>query len=609
MRGGQPSGAQARCNWARRGVYRFAVAGTGETGKGAGDGGGVGEQPRKAPKTGASERIGAERITAYHEYTRTKGVNWPLYVIARMILVPAFLIWFRLERLGREHARVEGGLIVASNHRSFLDPFVLGTMLPWKRPMHYVAKVELFETAWQGWILSRLGAYPVRRGEADAETLETSRRILERGGALCIFPEGTRIRRGSLAVPHRGVGRLALESGAAVLPVAVVGSERVRSGWKIRPRKVRLRAGRPMTFPRTENPSPSLAATVTSRLWPNIELQWEWLGGLPPMRKAAVIGAGSWGTAVAVLLARGGVEVQLGCRTAEQAERVARERESSYLPGIGLADSIAVKRAADIEVAGLDLVCLAVPSAALPAAVGALSDRVGSRTAVLLLSKGLVPPLGTLPSEYVDERIRARAIAALGGPAHAGEAASGTAALALATRDEDLRAQLGDVFVRAGLICERSADVIGVEMAGAAKNAASLAAAAAAPHGLNAAGIAAAEIWRECLAYATMRGGSPETFAGLAGVGDLTATILAPGSRNRRAGELLGSGVPAEQIPERIGQASEGLDSVPLIAAAVERAGVEAGGLSGLAALIEGEMTAVEWVEGLRRAERVRTAA
>ena len=590
-------------------MYRFAVAGTGETGKGAGDGGGVGEQPRKAPKTGASERIGAERITAYHEYTRTKGVNWPLYVVARMILVPAFLIWFRLERLGREHARVEGGLIVASNHRSFLDPFVLGTMLPWKRPMHYVAKVELFETAWQGWLLSRLGAYPVRRGEADAETLETSRRILERGGALCIFPEGTRIRRGSLAVPHRGVGRLALESGAAVLPVAVVGSERVRNGWRIRPRKVRLRAGRPMTFPRTENPSPSLAATVTSRIWPNIELQWEWLGGLPPMRKAAVIGAGSWGTAVAVLLARGGVEVQLGCRTAEQAERVARERESSYLPGIGLADSIAVKRAADIEVAGLDLVCLAVPSAALPAAVGALSDRVGSRTAVLLLSKGLVPPLGTLPSEYVDERIRARAIAALGGPAHAGEAASGTAALALATRDEDLRAQLGDVFVRAGLICERSADVIGVEMAGAAKNAASLAAAAAAPHGLNAAGIAAAEIWRECLAYATIRGGSPETFAGLAGVGDLTATILAPGSRNRRAGELLGSGVPAEQIPERIGQASEGLDSVPLIAAAVERAGVEAGGLSGLAALIGGEMTAVEWVEGLRRAERVRTAA
>jgi 1-acyl-sn-glycerol-3-phosphate acyltransferase len=567
------------------------------------------ERPRRAPKTGASDRIGADRISAYHEYTRTKGVNWVIYFLARLFLQPAFLIWFRLKRLGKEHARVEGGLIVASNHRSFMDPFVLGMMLPWRRPMHYVAKVELFEPAWQGWILSRLGAYPVRRGEADSETLETSRRILERGGALCIFPEGTRIRRGSLAVPHRGVGRLALESGAAVVPVAVHGSEHVRDGWKIRPRRVRLRAGKSLTFPRTEHPSPSLAATVTTRIWPNIELQWEWLGGLPPMRKAAVIGAGSWGTAVAVLLARGGVEVQLGCRSAEQAAAVAANRENSYLPGITLADSITVKRAADIEVAGLDLVCLAVPSASLPAAVGALSDRIGSRTAVLLLSKGLVPPLGTLPGEYVDERIRSRAIAALGGPAHAKEAASGTAALALASRDEDLRAQLGDVFDRAGLICERTADVVGVEMAGAAKNAASLAAAAAAPHGLNAAGIAAAEIWRECVAYATTRGAELETFSGLAGIGDLTATILAPGSRNRRAGELLGSGVPAAQIPERLGQASEGLDSVPLIAAAVEGAGVEAGGLNGLAALIAGEVTAVEWIEGLRRVERARTAA
>ncbi len=590
-------------------MYRFAVSDKGEKTPPVAPNGTGEEKPRRAPKTGASDRIGSDRISAYHEYTRTKGVNWVIYFVARCILQPAFLIWFRLKRLGKEHATVDGGLIVASNHRSFLDPFVLGTMLPWRRPMHYVAKVELFEPAWQGWILNRLGAYPVRRGEADGQTLETSRRILERGGALCIFPEGTRIRRGSLAVPHRGVGRLALESGASVLPVAVHGSEHVRDGWKIRPRPVRMRAGKSLTFPQTENPSPSLAATVTSRIWPNIELQWEWLGGLPPMRKAAVIGAGSWGTAVAVLLARGGVEVQLGCRTAEQAEAIAFKRENSYLPGITLADSITVKRAADIEVAGLDLVCLAVPSASLPAAVGALSDRIGSRTAVLLLSKGLVPPLGTLPGEYVDERIRSRAIAALGGPAHAKEAASGTAALALASRDEDLRAQLGDVFDRAGLICERTADVVGVEMAGAAKNAASLAAAAAAPHGLNAAGIAAAEIWRECVAYATMRGAELETFAGLAGIGDLTATILAPGSRNRRAGEMLGSGVPADQIPARLGQASEGLDSVPLIAAAVEGAGVEAGGLNGLAALIAGEVTAVEWIEGLRRVERARTAA
>ncbi len=568
------------------------------------------ERPRSAPQTGAADRIGDERLRAYHAYTREKGVNAPLYVLLRLILQPLFLIWFRLDRIGKEHARVDRGLIVAANHRSFLDPFVIGAMLPWNRPLHYVAKVELFEPRWQGWILNRLGAYPVRRGQADDETVATSAAILERGGAVCIFPEGTRIRHGSLAAPHRGVGRLALESGAAVLPVAVFGTEHVREGWRIRPRNVRLRAGRAVSFPRTHNPSPSLAATVTGRIWPSVELQWEWLGGLPPMRKAAVIGAGSWGTAVAVLLARGGIEVQLGCRTEEQAVEVAERRENArYLPGIELPESVAVRRAAAIEVAGLDLICLAVPSAALPAVVGALGDRIGTRTAVLLLSKGLVPPLGTLPSEYVTERVRSRALASLGGPAHAREAAAGTAALALASADPDLRAQLGEVFDRAGLIGERSADVVGVEMAGAAKNAASLAAAAAEPHGINAAGIAAAEIWRECVSYATLKGAELETFTGLAGVGDLTATVLAPGSRNRRAGALLGSGVPAAQIPEQLGQASEGLDSVPLIAAAVAASGVEADGLTGLAALIEGELTAVEWVSRLRRAERARSAA
>jgi glycerol-3-phosphate dehydrogenase len=226
-----------------------------------------------------------------------------------------------------------------------------------------------------------------------------------------------------------------------------------------------------------------------------------------------------------------------------------------------------------------------------------------------MLSKGLVAPQGQLPSDYVRERVRARATAALGGPAHAGEAVSGSAALVLGSADVDFRSQLGEVFDRAGLVCERSADVVGVEMAGAAKNAAALAAAAAEPHGRNAAGIAAAEIWRECVDYAISRGADLETFSGLAGVGDLTATVLAPNSRNRRAGELLGRGTPAEQIPAIIGQASEGLDSVPLIAETIAGAGIEADGLAGLAALIEGQIGPQEWIAGLRRVERSRQAA
>jgi glycerol-3-phosphate dehydrogenase len=328
------------------------------------------------------------------------------------------------------------------------------------------------------------------------------------------------------------------------------------------------------------------------------------------MRRAAVIGAGSWGTAVAVLLARGGLEVQLGARTAARAAEMIEAGENQrYLPGVPLPEAIDVRPASKIELAGLDLICLAIPSKSLPQAVGAIADRVGGRSSVLLLTKGLIAPQGQLPAEYVGERVRARAIACLGGPAHAREAVSGSAALVLGSADLDLRAQLGEVFDRAGLVCERSGDVTGVEMAGAAKNAAALAAAAAEPHGLNAAGIAVAEIWRECIEYAIARGADLETFSGLAGVGDLTATMMAPAGRNRRAGELLGSGTPAEEIPKIIGQASEGLDTTPLLAEAVAASGVSAEALSGLAELIGGEIDADEWVAGLRRTERARRAA
>jgi 1-acyl-sn-glycerol-3-phosphate acyltransferase len=89
--------------------------------------------------------ISDERLAAQHAYTRAHSVNWPLYVVIRLFFVPFFLIYFRLSRTGRKYARhIDGGLIVAANHRSFLDPFICGAMLPFSRPMNYVAKVELF---------------------------------------------------------------------------------------------------------------------------------------------------------------------------------------------------------------------------------------------------------------------------------------------------------------------------------------------------------------------------------------------------------------------------------------------------------------------------------
>ena len=151
--------------------------------------------------------------------------------------------------------------------------------------------------------------------------------------------------------------------GVPQIRTAVIGTEHVRRGWRIRPHKVRVRVGRALTFPQVQAPSRTLATAVTDRIWPCVMLQWEWLGGLPPLRRAAVIGAGSWGTAVAVMLARAGLEVDLGCRTAEQANQVtASGRNDEYLPGVELPESISVMRAADLELSRHDLVAFAVPS-------------------------------------------------------------------------------------------------------------------------------------------------------------------------------------------------------------------------------------------------------
>ena len=201
--------------------------------------------------------------------------------VVRIILTPFFLVYLRMQRIGREHIPAEGPVILASNHRSFFDPFVIGTMT--RRPVYYVAKKELFTyNRLLSWLVNALGAFPVDRGAGDQATIETAKVILGRGEIVLMFPEGTRTRPGALGTPRRGVGRLALETGAPVVPIAIIGTEDVRKGWRIRPRKVRLRAGPPLHFPKVDNASPAVAGAVTDRIWPMVMLQWEWLGGAAP---------------------------------------------------------------------------------------------------------------------------------------------------------------------------------------------------------------------------------------------------------------------------------------------------------------------------------------
>jgi glycerol-3-phosphate dehydrogenase (NAD(P)+) len=318
-------------------------------------------------------------------------------------------------------------------------------------------------------------------------------------------------------------------------------------------------------------------------------------------RGAVVVGAGSFGTAVAVLLARGGMRTTLQARTPEQAARLQEDRANAhYLPGVELPQNLRVDHVG-AGLARAEFVFLGVPSSGLDEVIQGLSAAgMNSRAAVVSLAKGLVPPDGRAPTSMLRETFGAHRTACIGGPAHAREMVHEGAGLVAASEDEELAHQLAQVFIRAGVVCEESDDPVGVELAGAAKNAAALAAGATERQGLNAAGAAAGHIFAEVWRYAEAHGAKAESMIGLAGTGDLVATALAPQSRNRRAGELLAEGIPTSEIPEHIGQAVEALESVPLLARALHRAGVDAPVTTGLARLIDGSLPLDDWVALVR---------
>jgi glycerol-3-phosphate dehydrogenase (NAD(P)+) len=323
-----------------------------------------------------------------------------------------------------------------------------------------------------------------------------------------------------------------------------------------------------------------------------------------PIRRAAVVGAGSFGTAVAVLLDRAGIRTTLFCRTEQQARELASARENMrYLQGVPLPHRMLIQPlgARNDQFDRADLILLAVPSSGLADAIQELVRQgIPARTYVVSLAKGLVPPDGTPPTVALAQAFGTERVGCVGGPAHAREMVEYGAGLVCASQSSELAHCVAEAFQESGVVCEASADPVGVELAGCAKNAAALASGATEAQGLNAAGMAAADIFSEVTALARSYGAQRATFIGRAGIGDLVATALAPTSRNRSAGELLAQGVPSEEIPRRLGQAAEALETVPLLARSIERAGVEAPVTSALAHLIEGSLPLEEWVAMVR---------
>lgn len=321
----------------------------------------------------------------------------------------------------------------------------------------------------------------------------------------------------------------------------------------------------------------------------------------PGTRRATVIGAGSFGTAVAVVLARGGLRTTLQTRTEDQAHQLNEHRENRvYLSGVQLPRELRIEPAT-AGVSRADYVFLSVPSMGLSDVIEGLEDRgLTERASVISLAKGLVGPDGEPPTALLTRLFGATRIGCVGGPAHAREMVSAGAGLVAASASEPLATAVSGVFVRAGVVCEQSDDPVGVELAGVAKNAAALASGATVAQGLNVAGAAAGHIFSEVWRWAASRGAASSSLIGLAGTGDLVATALAPESRNRRAGELLAEGVPAAAIPARVGQAIEALETVPLLAKALEAASIDAPVTHALAGLIVGDLPLDEWVAVVR---------
>jgi 1-acyl-sn-glycerol-3-phosphate acyltransferase len=177
-----------------------------------------------------------------------------IYDVARVILTPLCIVFYRAWALSSDNVPETGPVILAPNHFSNWDHFFAGVYI--RRRIQFMAKSQLFgNSRILTWILRTGGAFPVRRGHHDEEAFDTAYSILDRGGCVLIYAEGGRSRSGRLGEPKPGLGRMALESGAPVVPIAIHGSLGVRKWRKLRFPKVTVQYGEPTSFERVADPT------------------------------------------------------------------------------------------------------------------------------------------------------------------------------------------------------------------------------------------------------------------------------------------------------------------------------------------------------------------
>jgi len=213
----------------------------------------------------------AEYFTQFHEAAR-KGVGWT-YTFARLILTLPTILIYRVRAIGVENLPREGALVLAPNHFSQMDHFFCGAYL--RRKIRFMAKSQMFGPPVLTYVYKHGGVFPVRRGQHDEEAFETAYELLGQGEMLLVYAEGGRSRSSELGEPKPGIGRIALESGAPIVPVAIHGSARVR-GWKrLRFPKVTIQFGEPIAFAVEPDPGRERQLEAATKVFAEVREMYE----------------------------------------------------------------------------------------------------------------------------------------------------------------------------------------------------------------------------------------------------------------------------------------------------------------------------------------------
>lgn len=215
----------------------------------------------------------AGHFTRFHERVRRGPADW-VYEIVRVLLTPYLLAVHRARCIDSDKIPAVGPAIVAPNHFSFLDHFFVAVYI--RRRVQFMAKSQLFTRPMQ-FVFSHGGVFPVRRGHRDEEGFVTARKVLERGNVVVMYAEGGRSRTGELGTPRPGIGRLALETGVPVVPVAIAGSHKARDWKRLQFPKVTVQYGDPIRFERVEQPTRAQAQAASEQVFERVSDLYEGL--------------------------------------------------------------------------------------------------------------------------------------------------------------------------------------------------------------------------------------------------------------------------------------------------------------------------------------------